>query len=182
MFHSVIVVWTVRRDVQELGRDIGQTLEHYIACVKPAFEEFCLPVRREITLLWRLVPMRSVSCKLMAIYFCPKQTKKYADVIIPRGADNKGGSRLLSSLLIRYASCFVVFLAVAVELIVQHIQELINCNHRPTTSQRKRTTSESQVSRRGRPHWRMRFGRTRCAWRYRLLIVRKFECLSLISS
>ena len=35
---------TVRRDVQDLGRDIGQTLEHYITYVKPAFEEFCLPV------------------------------------------------------------------------------------------------------------------------------------------
>ena len=48
----------------------------YFRFVKPAFEEFCLP------------------------------TKKYADVIIPRGNDNN----------------------VAVSLIVQHIQDLLQCN------------------------------------------------------
>ena len=30
--------------MQELGRDLGQTLYHYTMFVKPAFEEFCLPV------------------------------------------------------------------------------------------------------------------------------------------
>uniref|UniRef100_F6WUP2 Uridine-cytidine kinase n=1 Tax=Equus caballus TaxID=9796 RepID=F6WUP2_HORSE len=48
----------VLRDISERGRDLEQILSQYITFVKPAFEEFCLP------------------------------TKKYADVIIPRGADN----------------------------------------------------------------------------------------------
>ncbi|CAJ0960940.1 unnamed protein product [Ranitomeya imitator] len=48
----------VLRDINERGRDLEQVLSQYIKFVKPAFEEFCLP------------------------------TKKYADVIIPRGADN----------------------------------------------------------------------------------------------
>ncbi|ELW70992.1 Uridine-cytidine kinase 2 [Tupaia chinensis] len=51
----------VLRDISERGRDLEQILSQYIMFVKPAFEEFCLP------------------------------TKKYADVIIPRGADNLGG-------------------------------------------------------------------------------------------
>ena len=49
----------VLRDVDELGRDMDLVLHQYIQFVKPAFEEFCIP------------------------------TKKFADVIIPRGPDNK---------------------------------------------------------------------------------------------
>ena len=65
----------VLKDVDELGRDMEQVstvkysteqysdmeqvLHQYIQFVKPAFEEFCIP------------------------------TKKFADVIIPRGPDNK---------------------------------------------------------------------------------------------
>lgn len=85
----------VLRDTRERGRDIEQILHQYTTLVKPAFEEFCLP------------------------------TKKYADVIIPRGADN----------------------TVAIDLIVQHIQELL----RPTKQsvKRFRHNSDSFV---GRPH------------------------------
>lgn len=61
----------VLRDTRERGRDLDQILTQYTKYVKPAFEDFCLP------------------------------TKKYADVIIPRGADNE----------------------VAIDLIVKHIQE-----------------------------------------------------------
>ncbi|KAK9499094.1 hypothetical protein O3M35_003604 [Rhynocoris fuscipes] len=50
----------VPRDINERGRDLEQVLNQYMNYVKPAFEEFCLP------------------------------TKKHADVIIPRGADNIG--------------------------------------------------------------------------------------------
>ncbi|RWS15219.1 hypothetical protein B4U79_10164 [Dinothrombium tinctorium] len=50
----------VIRDVQERGRDLEVVLNQYTKFVKPAFEEFCQP------------------------------TKKHADVIIPRGADNEG--------------------------------------------------------------------------------------------
>ncbi|XP_020774541.1 uridine-cytidine kinase 2-A-like [Boleophthalmus pectinirostris] len=64
----------VLRDISERGRDLESVLAQYITFVKPAFEEFCLP------------------------------TKKYADVIIPRGADN----------------------LVAINLIVQHIQDILN--------------------------------------------------------
>ncbi|KAK2841155.1 hypothetical protein Q7C36_012734 [Tachysurus vachellii] len=94
----------VLRDISERGRDLEQVLTQYITFVKPAFEEFCLP------------------------------TKKYADVIIPRGADN----------------------LVAINLIVQHIQDILNggltkrlngCLNGHTTP-RKRQPSESS----SRPH------------------------------
>uniref|UniRef100_A0A914VD01 uridine/cytidine kinase n=1 Tax=Plectus sambesii TaxID=2011161 RepID=A0A914VD01_9BILA len=48
----------VERDTAHRGRTLTQVLNQYLHSVKPAFEEFCLP------------------------------TKKYADVIIPRGAEN----------------------------------------------------------------------------------------------
>lgn len=51
---------SVPRDINERGRDLDYVLNQYMNFVKPAFEEFCLP------------------------------TKKFADVIIPRGADNTG--------------------------------------------------------------------------------------------
>ncbi|XP_073135154.1 uridine/cytidine kinase UKL1, chloroplastic [Henckelia pumila] len=59
----------IRRDTVQRGRDIDSVLEQYAKFVKPAFDDFVLP------------------------------SKKYADVIIPRGGDNH----------------------VAVDLIVQHI-------------------------------------------------------------
>merc|ERR1711936_1519835 len=63
----------VMRDIEERGRDLETVLHQYTTLVKPAFEEFCIP------------------------------TKKYADIIIPRGAEN----------------------TVAIDLIKQHIQDLI---------------------------------------------------------
>ena len=66
----------VLRDMGEYNRDLEQILAYYTKSVKPAFEDFCLP------------------------------TKKYADVIIPRGAENH----------------------VAINLIVQHIDDLLNHN------------------------------------------------------
>lgn len=33
------------RDISERGRDLEQVLTQYMTFVKPAFEEFCLPVR-----------------------------------------------------------------------------------------------------------------------------------------
>jgi len=64
----------VPRDIHERGRDLEQVLTQYMTFVKPAFEEFCSP------------------------------TKKFADVIIPRGADN----------------------TVAIDLIVHHISEILH--------------------------------------------------------
>ncbi|KAK1616424.1 hypothetical protein QYE76_021941 [Lolium multiflorum] len=60
----------IRRDTIEKGRDIKTVLDQYSKFVKPAFDDFILP------------------------------TKKYADIIIPRGGDNN----------------------VAIDLIVQHIR------------------------------------------------------------
>ena len=48
----------VVHDTEDLGRSLDHVLHQYTKLVKPAFEEFCAP------------------------------TKKYADIIIPRGADN----------------------------------------------------------------------------------------------
>ncbi|XP_061164035.1 uridine-cytidine kinase 2-like isoform X2 [Saccostrea echinata] len=87
----------VLRDTKERGRDIENILHQYTTLVKPAFEEFCLP------------------------------TKKYADVIIPRGADN----------------------TVAIDLIVQHIQELLRPSKSMVSAKRPRHNSDSFV---GRPH------------------------------
>ncbi|XP_033229330.1 uridine-cytidine kinase isoform X2 [Belonocnema kinseyi] len=67
----------VPRDIKERGRDLEFVLNQYMNYVKPAFEEFCLP------------------------------TKKFADVIIPRGADN----------------------TVAIDLIVQHIRDILSNRH-----------------------------------------------------
>ncbi|KAL6954985.1 Uridine kinase-like protein 3 [Sarracenia purpurea var. burkii] len=60
----------IRRDTVEKARDINMVLDQYSKFVKPAFDDFILP------------------------------TKKYADIIIPRGGDNH----------------------VAIDLIVQHIR------------------------------------------------------------
>lgn len=40
VFLSLLVL----RDISERGRDLEQILSQYITFVKPAFEEFCLPV------------------------------------------------------------------------------------------------------------------------------------------
>lgn len=68
----------------ERGRDLDQVLHQYMTFVKPAFEEFCLPVR--ISYVHLIVSIYSIN-----IFKCTNlQTKKFADVIIPRGADNAG--------------------------------------------------------------------------------------------
>lgn len=77
----------VLRDTVERKRDIDSVLNNYTTFVKRSFEDFALP------------------------------TKRYADVIIPRGADN----------------------VVAVDVIVQHIRDLLTTSG-PT---RRRTISEN---------------------------------------
>jgi uridine kinase len=42
------LVGSVLRDIKERGRDLDQVLNQYTMYVKPAFEEFSLPVRLEI--------------------------------------------------------------------------------------------------------------------------------------
>jgi len=85
----------VLRDMKDHGRKLEYVLNGYTNHVKPSFEEFCLP------------------------------TKKYADVIIPRGAENH----------------------VAVDLIVQHIRDFLK--HKPKKADSQQST-EQQV--RSRPH------------------------------
>lgn len=105
------------RDINERGRELEQILNQYITFVKPAFEEFCLPVSillNKTSLLhyyscfqlyfqkryhvykfdtFHLLPhCYLILCPLNDIEHVYLQTKKYADVIIPRGADNHGES------------------------------------------------------------------------------------------
>ncbi|KAJ8601200.1 hypothetical protein CTAYLR_003242 [Chrysophaeum taylorii] len=49
----------IRRDIKSRGRDLDGVLRQYLAFVKPSFDDFCHP------------------------------TKRYADVIVPRGAENE---------------------------------------------------------------------------------------------
>ncbi|CAF1119385.1 unnamed protein product [Rotaria magnacalcarata] len=85
----------VLRDMKQHGRNLEHVLTGYTNYVKPSFEDFCLP------------------------------TKKYADVIIPRGADNH----------------------VAVDLIVQHIKDFLKSKPKKSDSQ---PTADHAA--RARPH------------------------------
>lgn len=83
----------VLRDMNEYERPLDNILTYYQKYVKPTFEEFCLP------------------------------TKKYADVIIPRGAEN----------------------LVAINLIVQHLNEYLN-NANSTNSSGSSSSSSASPS------------------------------------
>ena len=85
----------VERDTKERSRPLEHVLHQYLSLVKPAFEDFCLP------------------------------TKKYADVIIPRGADNE----------------------VAIDLIVQHIQEILRSTE-PEETAKRNNANQNDLSRR----------------------------------
>ncbi|XP_066964611.1 uridine-cytidine kinase 2 isoform X3 [Macrobrachium rosenbergii] len=93
----------VMRDTRDRARNLEHVLNQYTNLVKPAFEEFCLP------------------------------TKKFADVIIPRGAEN----------------------TVAIDLIVQHIRDLLRPGqtveeeHQQQSSKRTRHNSDNFFK---RPH------------------------------
>jgi len=87
----------VLRDIEERGRELEHVLHQYTTLVKPAFEEFCIP------------------------------TKKYADVIIPRGAENH----------------------VAINLIKQHIEDIIwkSNGHKIEAAAFERSRSNSETVR-----------------------------------
>uniref|UniRef100_A0A5S6Q418 uridine/cytidine kinase n=1 Tax=Trichuris muris TaxID=70415 RepID=A0A5S6Q418_TRIMR len=89
----------VQRDLQERGRDLQQVLHQYLHFVKPAYEEFCMP------------------------------TKKFADVIIPRGGEN----------------------TVAVDLIVQHILEILRSPRKQCSDLDPRISSVLSVRSNGEP-------------------------------
>nr|CAD7446725.1 unnamed protein product [Timema bartmani] len=121
----------VPRDIKNRGRDLDQVLNQYMNFVKPAFEEFCSP------------------------------TKKYADVIIPRGADNTGECmhyihNTIRSVIFITHLCDEWLHAVAIDLIVQHIRDFLNnrnkreppCSPVPSPA-RRHTTADGQFT---RPH------------------------------
>ncbi|CAF5202954.1 unnamed protein product [Rotaria magnacalcarata] len=89
------LVRRVLRDMKQHGRSLEYILNGYINHVKPSFEDFCLP------------------------------TKKYADVIIPRGADN----------------------LVAVDLIIQHIRDFLK-----NKSNKNENQQSIEYNARSRPH------------------------------
>lgn len=59
----------VLRDISERGRDLEQILSQYITFVKPAFEEFCLPVstgsstHRKASFLGQLIRQEHFMCQ-----------------------------------------------------------------------------------------------------------------------
>jgi len=83
----------VLRDIDERGRDLEHVLHQYTTLVKPAFEEFCIP------------------------------TKKFADVIVPRGAEN----------------------TVALDLIKQYIQDIIWRSKQDSPLCQSQMDSESRI-------------------------------------
>lgn len=99
------------RDVQERGRDLDFVLSQYTNFVKPAFEDFCMPVSRAHPLrLLRADASVVLASRQLMVCFSNAQTKKYADVIIPRGADNEGTSVELCVVLgslVAYVLCNV---------------------------------------------------------------------------
>jgi Phosphoribulokinase / Uridine kinase family len=120
------MIWldSVLRDIKERGRDLDQVLNQYTMYVKPAFEEFSLPVRLAIRIIISLV----VSDQKINFYqnvLSSPQTKKFADVIIPRGADNTGKS------LTRFFSVFYWLVCMLLTVCFVHIHASIyikNCN------------------------------------------------------
>ena len=89
----------VLRDIEDRGRDLEHILQQYTNLVKPAFEEFCLPVSRGHRVCYTY-------CSESPTSFL--QTKKFADVIIPRGADNIG--IILHTIAVYSASLMVAWL------------------------------------------------------------------------
>lgn len=75
---AMLLISSVPRDIKERGRDLDYVLNQYMNFVKPAFEEFCLP------------------------------TKKFADVIIPRGADNTGNTLFICNNSIFIAAIVII--------------------------------------------------------------------------
>lgn len=71
------MIWlvSVLRDIKERGRDLDQVLNQYTMYVKPAFEEFSLPVRLEIRIKISFIvndPKKLISTKMC---FSPRRLK-----------------------------------------------------------------------------------------------------------
>ena len=68
------------RDTVDHGRSLDNVLAQYLNFVKPSYEQYCLP------------------------------TKKYADVIIPRGADNQSKPEAKRKILNQYVYFINIYL------------------------------------------------------------------------
>ena len=103
----------VKRDIAERGRSVDDVLHQYLYTVKPAFDEFIAPVRfarlsscdpfagvRPHRTAQPLIHIAHLSVSVTVRCCCCVQTKRYADIIIPRGGEN----------------------LVAIDLLVQHIK------------------------------------------------------------
>lgn len=51
---DICPIFIVLRDIEERGRDLENVLFQYTNLVKPAFEEFCMPVSIPLILTWHL--------------------------------------------------------------------------------------------------------------------------------
>ena len=51
---DICPIFVVLRDIEERGRDLENVLFQYTNLVKPAFEEFCMPVSIPLILTWHL--------------------------------------------------------------------------------------------------------------------------------
>lgn len=86
---------TADRDMRERGRDMQSILRQYLTFVKPSFDEYIFP------------------------------TKKYADIIFPRGKENQGMAVRSLHAVFRNRLLSLSVSAVAINLIVQHIQDVL---------------------------------------------------------
>lgn len=64
----------VLRDISERGRDLEQILSQYITFVKPAFEEFCLPVSKGSNTHGRLTKVLHTPPSSSGKYFVPRSS------------------------------------------------------------------------------------------------------------
>lgn len=68
---------TVLRDISERGRDLEQILSQYITFVKPAFEEFCLPVSRGVR--WKCL----IPCPAPQTGICAPELRSACVTLLP---------------------------------------------------------------------------------------------------
>lgn len=132
------VAWyAVLRDIEERGRDLESILRQYVQFVKPSFEDFILPVCGGLKTIGTFSDSVKRGMWIMSLSLL-SQTKKYADVIIPRGADNLGTYNHVRPQYYHKPklTAAVVASAVAIDLIVQHIREVYASHSREIADNR----------------------------------------------
>lgn len=76
--NCVFLFLSVLRDISERGRELEQVLNQYITFVKPAFEEFCLPVSIFIN-VFQTKPHFSI---IIAAFNCALLSEKVSRTLI----------------------------------------------------------------------------------------------------